>query len=73
MVATNKNYTLRSISRTNNSRKGIFLGYLPQTTKNILWYDIETDCVKIASHACFDEGMNDLPIDAIPPNITHLQ
>ena len=63
----------RSAKFKNNSRKGIFLGYLPQTTKNILWYDIETDCVKIASHARFDEGMNDLPIDAIPPNIIHLQ
>ena len=25
-----------------NSRKGVFLGYVPNTTQNILWYDIET-------------------------------
>ena len=29
--------------------------------------------VKMASHVRFDEGMNDLPIDAIPPNVQHLQ
>jgi hypothetical protein len=57
----------------NNSRKGIFLGYLRHTTKNILWYDPETDRVKIARHARFDEGMNDLPVADIPPNVAHLQ
>jgi hypothetical protein len=56
-----------------NSRKGIFLGFIPNTTKNILWYDIESQKVKIAKHARFDEGMNDLPFDAIPPNVQHLQ
>ena len=55
-----------------NSRKGIFLGYIPNTTKNILWYDPETNKVKIAKHARFDEGMNDLPATAIPPNVIHL-
>jgi hypothetical protein len=57
----------------NNARKGIFLGYLPHTTKNLLWYDLETHRVKIAFHARFDEGMNDLPADSIPPNVQHLQ
>lgn len=56
-----------------NSKKGIFLGFLPHTTKNILWYDPETSRVKIAKHARFDEGMNDLPLDSIPPNVIHLQ
>lgn len=56
-----------------NSRKGIFLGYLPDTTSNILWYDPETSRVKIAKHARFDEGMNDLPITDVPPNVVHLQ
>jgi hypothetical protein len=56
-----------------NSRKGIFLGFLPNTTKNIVWYDPETQRVKTAKHARFDEGMNDLPVDAIPPNVVHLQ
>ena len=56
-----------------NSRKGIFLGFLPNTTKNIVWYDPETERVKTAKHARFDEGMNDLPAEAIPPNVVHLQ
>jgi hypothetical protein len=56
-----------------NSRKGIFLGFLPNTTKNILWFDIETSKVKIAKHARFDEGLNDLPHGKIPPNVQHLQ
>ena len=34
---------------------------------------METVRVKIAFHARFDEGMNDLPHDAIPPNVQHLQ
>jgi len=42
-------------------------------TKNILWYDSETSRVKIASHVCFNEEMNNLPIDKIPPNVQHLQ
>ena len=46
---------------------------LPYTTRNILWYDVNTSRVKIATHARFDEGMNDLTIDAIPHNVQHLQ
>jgi hypothetical protein len=56
-----------------NSRKGIFLGFLPYTTRNILWFDPETNRVKIATHARFDEGMNDLPLADLPPNVVHLQ
>ena len=56
-----------------NSRKGIFLGFLPNTTKNIIWFDPETQRVKIAKHARFDEGMNDLPMDSATPNVDHLQ
>ena len=33
-----------------NSRKGIFLGFLPNTTKNIVWYDPETERIKVAKH-----------------------
>ncbi|KAG7370163.1 reverse transcriptase RNA-dependent DNA polymerase [Nitzschia inconspicua] len=29
--------------------------------------------VKIAKHARFDEGLNDLPFGALPPNVQHLQ
>jgi len=56
-----------------NSAKGTFLGFLPDTTRNILWFDPLTDHVKIASHARFDEGMNDLPRPAAPPNVVHLE
>ena len=56
-----------------NSCKGIFLGFIPNTNKNIIWYDIETHVVKIAKHVRFDEGMNDLPPDLVPPNVVHLQ
>jgi len=56
-----------------NSRKGIFLGFIPNTDKNVIWYDTETHVVKIAEHVRFDEGMNDLPPDLVPPNVVHLQ
>ena len=56
-----------------NSKKGIFLGFAPYTTRNILWYDVSTSRVKIATHTWFDEGMIDLPIDAILQNIQYLQ
>ena len=39
----------------------------------ILWFDVETERVKIAKHAKFDEGMNDLDINSIPPNVQQLQ
>ena len=54
--------TPRSAKFCNNSCKGIFLGFIPNTTCNILWFNLETEQVKIAKHAKFDEGMNDLPI-----------
>jgi len=56
-----------------NSRKGIFLGFIPSTNKNIIWYDTENHVVKIAKHVQFDEGMNDLPPDLVPSNVVHLQ
>jgi hypothetical protein len=54
-----------------NARKGIFLGK-PDTTKNIIWYDPASSHIKLAKHARFDEGMNDLPFEDIPPNVQHL-
>ena len=63
----------RSSKLKPNARKGIFLGFLPSTTRNITWFDPETDRVKIATHVRFDEGMNDIPMDATPPNVQHLQ
>jgi hypothetical protein len=56
-----------------HARKGIFLGFLQHALKNILWFDLETKRVKIAFHARFDEGMNNLPAPLIPPNVYHLQ
>jgi hypothetical protein len=59
------------------SHSGRRVGHLgleqPHTTKNILWYDLETKRVKIAFHARFDEGMNDLATADLPPNVVHLQ
>ena len=56
-----------------DATKGIFLGYIPNTTKNVVWYDPERETIKLASHVRYDEGMNDLPINEIPPNVQHLQ
>jgi hypothetical protein len=44
------------------ARKGIFLGYVPHTTCNIIWYDVESERMKIASHCVFDESFNDVPV-----------
>jgi 3-hydroxymyristoyl/3-hydroxydecanoyl-(acyl carrier protein) dehydratase len=63
----------RSAKFTTNLRKGIFLGFLPNTTKLIMYYNVNTKRVKKALHVRFDEGMDDLPSDSIPPNVVHLQ
>ena len=54
------------------ARKGIFLGYVPHTTRNIIWYDVESQRCKIAVHCVFDEGFNDVPIESLCPNAQHL-
>jgi hypothetical protein len=41
------------------SRKGLFIGFIPGTTRNILWNDVESQLVKIAKHVQFDKGIND--------------
>jgi len=56
-----------------NSCKGIFLGFTLDTDKNIIWYDTKTHVVKIAKHVRFDEGMNNIHPDLVPPNVVHLQ
>jgi len=64
----------RSAKLIPNSHKGIFLGFMPNTDKNVIWCDTETHVVKITKHVRFDEGMNDLPPDLlVPPNVVHLQ
>ena len=54
-----------------NSRLGIFLGY-SRTLKVLYYYDLESAIVKMATHARFDEGMNDL-VDTAPPNVQVLR
>jgi len=44
----------RSAKLIPNSRKGIFLGFIPNTDKNIIWYDTKTHVVKIAKLVRFD-------------------
>ena len=53
-----------------NSRLGIFLGY-SRTLRVLYYYDLDSSLVKTATHARFDEGMNDLT-DA-PPNVQALR
>jgi hypothetical protein len=36
-------------------------------------FDLDSKGVKIAYHAQFDEGMNNLPVDSVPPNVLYLQ
>ena len=42
-----------------NSRLGVFLGY-SRSLKVLYYFDLGTSLVKTATHARFDEGMNDL-------------
>ena len=51
-----------------DSRKGLFLGYCADTTRNIYYYDVDTHQVKISANFRFDEGFNDLPLSEHPPN-----
>ena len=62
----------RDTNFRSNSRKGLFLGFLPDTTKNIFYYDQESNCIKKTSHFRFNEGFNDLPLQQQPPNVAHL-
>ena len=38
---------------------GIFLGFL-KTMKNVLYYDTDSEVVKLSQHVAFDEAMNDV-------------
>jgi hypothetical protein len=53
-----------------NSRLGIFLGY-SRSLSVLYYYDVESSIVKTATHARFDEGMNDLA--TVPPNVQALR
>ena len=52
-----------------DTKKGRHLGHMPGgTKKNLLWVDDATGRVKLGHHLRFDEGMNDLTLDELPPN-----
>ena len=52
-----------------DTKKGRHLGHMPGgTKKNSLWVDAATGKVKLGYHLRFDEGMNDLTLDKLPPN-----
>ena len=53
--------------------KVIFLGYNPHTTRNVLYYDVDNQIIKLASHVRFDEVMNDLTMVDNPLNVQHIQ
>ena len=48
-----------------DTRAGIFFGF-SKTMKNVLYYDTESEVVKLLQHVVFDEAMND--VDASSPN-----
>jgi hypothetical protein len=48
-----------------DAQTGIFLSFV-NTFKNILYYDMDSETVKTAQHAVFDEAMIDHP--SLPPN-----
>ena len=39
-----------------------FLLYDLRTTKNVLYYDVDTHIIKLASRVWFDDGMSKLPM-----------
>ena len=53
--------------------KGIFLGFVPCMKRNILWYNCDTGHIGPVNHVKFDEGMNDLPFNNLPPNQRDLE
>ena len=53
-------------------RKGIFLGYVSHTTRNIIWYNVESQRCKIAVYGVFDKGFNDVLIKSHYPTAQHL-
>jgi hypothetical protein len=53
-----------------DSKKGQHFGHLPGSTrKNSLWIDDTTGRVKLGYHLQFNEGMNDMTLGELPPNV----
>ena len=44
-------------------------GYIFNTNLDIYWQDEDTKQLKLAAHARFDEGINNLPVDKMLPNV----
>ena len=63
----------RSAEFKHNIVKEIFLGFIPCTVQNILWYNCVTGKIGPTNHVKFDEGMNDLPFNLLPPNQRDLE
>ena len=57
---------------TDDTRQEIFLGYVLHTDCLFTWYDERIHQVKVVTHAKFDKGFSDLPIDNITPNYQYI-
>ena len=56
----------------NDVRIENFLGYVPHTDHLIMYYNCDTERVKITSHCTFDEGFNDLRTKSVPLSFQQL-
>ena len=56
-----------------NIKNRIFLSFVPHTMRNIKWYNYDTGKIGTVNHVRFDEGMNNLPFDLIPPSQRDLE
>ena len=55
-----------------HARKGTFYGYVPYTDRLFLWWNVETEWLKVATHCKFDEKYNDLPTYELPPRFQQI-
>ena len=57
----------------NHVSKEIFLGYNPHTTRNVIYYDVDTHKIKLDYRVIFDEGMNNFTMADTPLNAQRLR
>ena len=63
-----------SFNSTLRKTSCLVLSYIPHvTTRNIKWYDYNTGHIGTTNHVLFDEDINDLTYDDIPPNQRDLE
>ena len=63
----------RPLAKLNlHAANGFFLGHLPHTTENTIWFDPARNHVEIACNVRFDEGMNNLFVKDIYPKAFQL-